>query len=211
MPAAYALIGMGGFLSATTLAPLTSILIIFEMTLDYDMVLPLMLACVTAHYTAKVYRNGKSVYHASLQRASETEGSDDWRLRTVETLVVSAAAVVPDTATLAEVFEQLPKRPLERVFVVKGDELVAWLNPRQVLERMQQAQLDGHLSVASIAKPVEFALTPDMPLTTALEVFLREQATVLPVTPGQWHNTLLGEVARSDVLLAIQDRLTYPK
>lgn len=45
----------------------------------------------------------------------------------------------------------------------------------------------------------------------ALDAFLREQATVLPVTPGQWRNTLLGEVSRHDVLLAIQDRLTYPK
>jgi hypothetical protein len=33
----------------------------------------------------------------------------------------------------------------------------------------------------------------------------------LPVTTGQWRSTLVGEVARHDVLLAIQDRLTYPK
>jgi chloride channel protein, CIC family len=211
VPAAYALIGMGSFLSATTLAPLTSILLIFEMTGDYEIVLPLMLACVTSHYTAKVYRHGKSVYHASLQGSTSGEGADDWRLRTVETLVKPAAAVVPDTMSLSDVFEGLPKRPLERVFVVKGDELVSWLNPREVLERMQHSELDGRLPVSAVAKPVEFALAPDMPLTTALEAFLREQATVLPVTPGQWRNTLLGEVARSDVMLAIQDRLTYPK
>jgi chloride channel protein, CIC family len=211
VPAAYALIGMGGFLSATTLAPLTSILMIFEITGDYEIVLPLMLACVTAHYTAKVYRNGKSVYHASLHNAAEAQGGDDWRLRTVETLVKPAAAVVPETLTLAEMFDQLPKRPLERVLVVEGGELVAWLNPREILERMQHSQLDGTLPVAAVAKPVEFALAPEMPLTMALEAFLRERATVLPVTPGQWRNTLLGEVARHDVLLAIQDRLTYPK
>jgi chloride channel protein, CIC family len=211
VPAAYALIGMGSFLSATTLAPLTSILLMFEMTGDYEIVLPLMLACVTSHYTAKVYRHGKSVYHASLQGALGSEGGDDWRLRTVETLVKPAVAVVPDSMSLGEVFERLPKRPLERVFVVKGDELVSWLNPRDVLEKMHHSELDGGLPVAAVAKPVEFALAPDMPLTTALEAFLREQATVLPVTPGQWRNTLLGEVARSDVMLAIQDRLTYPK
>lgn len=212
VPAAYALIGMGGFLSATTLAPLTSILMIFEMTGDYEIVLPLMLACVTAHYTAKVYRNGKSVYHNSLSSAAAVEGGgDDWRLRTVEMLVKPAAAVVQDTATLAEVFEKLPKRPIDRVFVVQGNELIAWLNPREVLERMQEAKLDGAVSVSSVAKPVQFALAPDMPLTAALEAFLREQATVLPVTPGQWRNTLLGQVSRSDVLLAIQDRLTFPK
>src|SRR5581483_191406 len=69
VPAAYALIGMGGFLAATTHAPLTSILMLFEMTADYQIVLPLMLACVAAHYAAKVYRRGESVYHASLNRA----------------------------------------------------------------------------------------------------------------------------------------------
>ena len=211
VPAAYALIGMGGFLSATTLAPLTSILMIFEMTADYEIVLPLMLACVSAHYTAKVYRNGKSVYDASLHSGATSNEGDDWRLRTVETLVQPAAAVVPDTATLGEALDELPKRPIDRVFVVKGDELVAWLNPREVLERMQQAKLGCHVPVASVAKPVEFALTPEMSLTAALEAFLREQATVLPVTAGQWRNTLLGEVSRSDVMLAIQDRLTYPK
>ena len=50
-----------------------------------------------------------------------------------------------------------------------------------------------------------------LPLCAALDVFLREQVTVLPVTPDQWRNTLLGEVSRHDVLLAIQDQLTYPK
>jgi chloride channel protein, CIC family len=211
VPAAYALIGMGGFLSATTLAPLTSILMIFEMTGDYEIVLPLMLACVTAHYTAKVYRNGKSVYQNSLSAAAAVEGGDDWRLRTVEMLVKPAAAVVQDTATLAEVFEKLPKRPIDRVFVVQGEDLISWLNPREILERMHRAKLDGTAPVSSVAEPVQFALAPDMPLTTALEAFLREQVTVLPVTPGQWRNTLLGQVSRSDVLLAIQDRLTFPK
>ena len=211
-PAAYALIGMGGFLSATTLAPLTSILLIFEMTGDYEIVLPLMLACVTAHYTAKVYRNGKSVYANSLHAAAvASEGGDDWRLRTVEMLVKPAAAVVPDTATLSEVFETLPKRPIDRVFVTQGNDLIAWLDPREILQRLQDGKLDGSTRVSSVAKKVEFALAPDMPLTTALEAFLREQVTVLPVTPGQWRNTLLGQVSRSDVMLAIQDRLTYPK
>ena len=181
------------------------------MTGDYELVLPLMLACVTAHYTAKVYRKGKSVYYASLHSALSSEGTDDWRLRTVETLVKPAAAVVPDSLTLREVMEQLPKRPLERVFVVKGDELVSWLNPREILDKLHHSELDARLPVTAVAKPVEFALAPDMPLTTALEAFLREQASVLPVTPGQWRNTLLGEVARNDLMLAIQDRLTYPK
>ncbi len=211
VPAAYALIGMGGFLAATTQAPLTSIMMIFEMTLDYNIVLPLMLACVTAHYTAKVYRKGQSVYHATLSRALVAEHGDDWRLRTVETLVKPPAAVVSGTTSLADIFDQLPKRPLQRVYVTSGDDLVAWFDPRKVLERLQKGEIDWGLPAEAVSLPVNFALSPDMSLCEALDGFLREQATALPVTPGQWRHTLLGEVSRSDVLLAIQDRLTYPK
>ena len=208
---AYALVGMGGFLAATTQAPLTSIMMIFEMTLDYDILLPLMLACVTAHYTAKVYRKGQSVYHATLNRAIVAEHGDDWRLRTVEALVKPPAAVVTASTSLADIFDQLPKRPLQRVYVTSGDDLIAWFDPRKVLDRLQKGEIDWGAPAEAAALPVSFALSPDMPLCEALDGFLREQVTVLPVTPGQWRHTLLGEVSRSDVLLAIQDRLTYPK
>jgi chloride channel protein, CIC family len=211
VPTAYALVGMGGFLAATTQAPLTSIVMIFEMTLDYNILLPLMLACVTAHYTAKVYRKGQSVYHATLSRALVAEHGDDWRLRTVEALVKPPAAVVSGTTSLADIYDQLPKRPLQRVYVTSGDDLVAWFDPRKVLERLQKGEIDWGLPAEAVSLPVNFALAPDMSLCEALDGFLREQATALPVTPGQWRHTLLGEVSRSDVLLAIQDRLTYPK
>jgi len=210
-PAAYALIGMGGYLAATTHAPLTSILMIFEMTADYEMVLPLMLSCVTAHYTAKVYRRGESIYHTALNRAMVSSERDDWRLKTVDALVKPAAATVTRGTTLQEMFAHLPRRATERVYVLDDGEIVASLNPRRLLGRLRKQQIDGTTPVEAVAEPVRFTLAPDMPLCTALDAFLREQATVLPVTPGQWRNTLLGEVSRHDLLLAIQDRLTYPK
>jgi CIC family chloride channel protein len=211
VPAAYALIGMGGFLAATTHAPLTSILMLFEMTLDYQIMLPLMLTCVTSHYAAKVYRRGESIYHGSLHKSSATKNVDDWRLRTVEALVKPAAAVVPHDTTVEQLFSQLPTKALERVYVTRDDELVAWLDPREVLDQLKTQALSATTLVSDVARPVTFTLAPEMPLCTALDGFLREQTTVLPVTPGQWRNHLIGEVSRRDVLLAIQDRLTYPK
>jgi CIC family chloride channel protein len=52
-PNAYALVGMGAVLAATTQAPFMSILMIFEMTVDARILLPLMLACVLAAYLAR--------------------------------------------------------------------------------------------------------------------------------------------------------------
>jgi CIC family chloride channel protein len=210
VPSAYALVGMGGFLAATTHAPLTSILMLFEMTLDYDIVLPLMLACVTAHYAAKVYRGGKSVYSHALSHRMETSTDDDWTLRTVESLVKPAAATVQRSTTLESVFAGLPTRPINRVYVLENDQIVAWFDPREVLAQLKSGLLSGDMRVEALAKPVTFTLTPQMSLGVALDGFLREQANVLPVTSDQWRNTLLGEVARQDVLLAIRDRLSFP-
>ena len=54
--AGYTIVGMGAFLASVTYAPLMSILMIFEMTLSYQAVLPLMLACVIGHYIAQHIR-----------------------------------------------------------------------------------------------------------------------------------------------------------
>jgi CIC family chloride channel protein len=204
VPAAYALVGMGGFLAATTHAPLTSILMLFEMTLDYDMVLPLMLACVTSHYTAKVYRRGESIYHAALTGRAT---GDEWQLSTVGALIKPAGATVPQTTTLMQMFERLPRRPLERAYVTDGEDLVGWLDLRELLAKMRKSQVDGTATVASVMRPVTLALTDDLSLGAALDVFLRARASVLPVTGGEWRNNLLGEISRQDVLLAMQDRM----
>ncbi|HUI60456.1 MAG TPA: ClcB-like voltage-gated chloride channel protein [Steroidobacteraceae bacterium] len=211
-PAAYALIGMGGFLAATTHAPLTSILMVFEMTGDYEIVLPLMLACVTAHYTAKVYRRGESVYHASLARAAGAEdGGGEWRLQSIDALIKWPRLVVQRNTTLRSLFARLPRRPVERVYVVDGTELIAWLDPHVVAARLQRHELEASLTVEAVASPITVTLAPGTALGTALDGFLRAQSAVLPVTQGEWRNTLIGEVSRHDVLLAIQDRLTFPR
>jgi CIC family chloride channel protein len=67
-PATYAVVAMGGFLAATTQAPFMSILMIFEMTLAYEVVLPLMLACVLGHHVARTRLGAESIYAKSLRR-----------------------------------------------------------------------------------------------------------------------------------------------
>lgn len=53
-------------LAGTTHAPPMSILMVFEMTLDYRIVLPLMLAVISAHYTARPFTEVKPMYAESL-------------------------------------------------------------------------------------------------------------------------------------------------
>ncbi len=72
MPVVYAVIGMGAFLAATTHAPLMSFLIVFEMTLEYQLVPALMLSCLAAYHVSRAIRP-ESIYHEALHRGSASE------------------------------------------------------------------------------------------------------------------------------------------
>jgi CIC family chloride channel protein len=206
---AFAVVGMGGFLAATTHAPLTSVLMIFEMTLDHQVVLPLILACVTAHYVAKVYRGGASIYRESLEPAAASGAPVDWQLRTIADLIKPAAAVVGEATTVQEMLQHLPRRPVRAVYVVNANrELVASLDPRQIFAKVKRREIAPLATVLSLSTPMQNTLMPDLSLTAALELFLRENATALPVIAGPWRATLVGEISRHDLLLALQDRMS---
>lgn len=66
-PGAYSLVGMGAVLAATTHGPLHAILIIFEMTGDYTIIVPLMLSCITAYLIASQLKE-ESIFTLKLVR-----------------------------------------------------------------------------------------------------------------------------------------------
>ena len=67
MPGAYALVGMGAVVAAGTHAPITAIIIIFELTGDYKIILPLMLSCIIASLIT-VGLHKESIYTMKLSR-----------------------------------------------------------------------------------------------------------------------------------------------
>ena len=69
-PEAYALVGMGALVAAATAAPITGILLVFEMTNDYEIVLPLMLTTVIANLVARRIEPD-SLYSGWLRRRGE--------------------------------------------------------------------------------------------------------------------------------------------
>ncbi|HEX2585237.1 MAG TPA: ClcB-like voltage-gated chloride channel protein [Steroidobacteraceae bacterium] len=208
---AYALVGMGGFLAATTHAPLMSILMIFEMTLDYNVVLPLMLACVTAHYAAKVYRHGRSIYQDTLdpEVQEKTDDQREWHLQTINALIKPCSAIVHRGTSLQQVLNTLPKRAVDAIYVVNEDnELVAWVDPHKLINDVGGSGVSVVQDIDALATPVPLSLQTGMSLGAALDVFLRsDDVLTLPVIANAWHSTLVGQVSRHDLLLAVQDQI----
>ncbi|WP_245577068.1 chloride channel protein [Maridesulfovibrio zosterae] len=63
----YALVGMGTVVAGTTLAPITAVLTVFELTYSYKIILPMMVGCITSSLVVRML-NGYSVYEAKLLR-----------------------------------------------------------------------------------------------------------------------------------------------
>jgi CIC family chloride channel protein len=206
--AAYAVVGMGGFLAATTHAPLTSILLIFEMTLDYEVVLPLMLACVTGHYVARIYRRGESVYTHSLTTKGPGD-EEEWHLRQITALIRPPPSVLLRDQPLSAALEENIGRGSPRAYVVDGDkQLVGQLDPASLARELRSQALSPAVTVGQFMEAAPPMLTPEMLLGDALDVFIAHRCKRLPVVSGHWSPVLLGDVARHDVLLALQDRMT---
>ena len=206
---AFGVVGMGAFLAATTHAPFTAVLLVFEMTLDHQVVLPLILACVTANYIAKIYRRGSSIYSGALEPVTVLGSLPPWRLRTVAELTKPAGAAVDQALSIRSMLEGLPAQPVQAVYVIDGlGELMGTLDPRDVLARVAAGAIDPEAAVLSITRPATATVTPDLGLTAALDLFLREDVPTLPVIASQWRATLQGELSRSDLMLALQERIS---
>src|SRR6185369_8581992 len=83
-PGVFALVGMGGLLAATTHSPLLAMIMIFELSLNYSLMPPLMLACAISTLTARRFhrdsiyteplrRKGLELHRESLQLGAATE------------------------------------------------------------------------------------------------------------------------------------------
>ena len=113
---AFALVGMGAVFASAVRAPITSVLIIFEMTGSYDLILPLMIANTISYGLARHYRP-VAVYHALLEqdnihlpRPNRATAHALEQLRVADAMTAPVAALpasltVDEALKCAEIFE----------------------------------------------------------------------------------------------------------
>jgi CIC family chloride channel protein len=169
-PGAFALVGMAAVFAGVSRASFTSILIVFEITGDYGLVLPLMLTvAISTIITGRLH--GESAYTAPLMRmgihTAPTDQVDLLARITIGDLELEPAIAVAPTATLTQVEGVLRRNRANGVAVVDDRERLVGIVSDSDITRLGGASDQHTAADAMTPNPVTISL--DVPVADALE------------------------------------------
>lgn len=207
-PTTYALAGMGAFFSAVSKVPITAIVIVFEMTTDFNLVLPLMIASVTAYLVAEQVGAG-SIYDRLLELKGiklEKEPDRSGRFASVKAQDVMQRRVetISASMTLDEAIQTFSRSHHRGFPVVDHGKLVGIVTQTD-LAIYGQRQLPGSITISRVMTPKPVTVSPDATLADVLYLLNRYQLSRLPVTEG---HRLVGIITRSDLIRAEANQLS---
>jgi CIC family chloride channel protein len=203
-PTTYALAGMGGFFSAVSKVPITAIVIVFEMTTDFNLVLPLMIVSVTSYLVAdkvvpgSLYDKLLQLNGIKIQKNAPIEGiltqltAQDVMQQRVETL---------DTEMSIDEVIQAFSRSHHRGFPVVEESKLVGIVTQSDLQNRYSPNL---FTLREIMTPEPVTVKPKQTLSDVLYLLDRYQISRLPVVERQ---KLIGIITRADIIRAEADHL----
>lgn len=204
-PGAYALVGMSSLFAAAAHAPISSVLIVFEMSGDYHLILPLMLATVHATLVSQFLRR-ESIYTLKLVRRGihleRGRDIDVMQAVTVAEVMTTPVDTVPASLPLRTLAEEF-SRTHHHGFPVLDDqgELYGVVTLQDLDRAIDQGGLEG-LLVRDIATQAVVTVYPDETMWSALRKMAPRGLSRLPVVDRANPKKLLGLLRRSDLVKA---------
>ncbi len=155
---AYALVGMGCLMAGTTYAPIMAIMMIFETTLNYEIILPLMLSCILSSTIARQF-NRDSIYAEKLRMKgiSYDLSLEESAMRAVHVsdLMRTDVPVVPANKRFKDVIHEVLKSRSNVVYVVEENgELVGSIDIHDLKEFLTEESLYSLVFARDLAVPV---------------------------------------------------------
>ena len=203
---AYGLVGMGAVFAAAARAPITAVIIIFELTGDYQIILPLMFAIALAAGISNLL-SSDTIYTLKLRRRGidimRGRGANLMQLLTVVQAMQQLPASVEGEAPLNEVIARLSESPTEGLPVVdEGGHYIGTVSSQQIEQAMRENALDARADELAQDLP---ALSTGQSLEEALGALLRARSGLPVVEAGSGEP--VGWLTHLDVLRAYNARL----
>ena len=205
-PGAYAVVGMGAVVAATTHGPLQAILIIFEMTGNYKVILPLMITCIISCLIARRLC-GESIYTFKLiRRGINIRGGKEINILSsmyVKNVMYHTVEIIPETLRLQEFAKGLPESRSNNFVVVNDkEEITGVLTFLDYYDDLFNGKLDDQMVVRDIMTSDVVTVSIEDNLGTALEKITAGDFSILPVVSADNPLKMLGILTRRDILEA---------
>lgn len=211
---AFALVGMGAAFAGIIRAPVTSIIIIFEMTNNYSIILPLMIANILS-YAIATRLSPEPIYDALLlQDGVHLPHGEPHVLRRIPVYSAMTTDVVTVNARMkvADAFIAVQKLPVHHHAypVVDGDSQLAGLCTFNDLKRAM-AEGDQDQTLGQAISSDLTTVFPDQSLEDVMYELGRHGYSQLPVVSRQDSRHLLGIITMGDVAQALAKIKTVPQ
>jgi CIC family chloride channel protein len=210
-PQAFALVGMAAVLAGTVHAPLTAIILMFEMTNDYRIILPLMFAVAISLWVSQRLQRDSVYVHGLARKGIRIQHGRD--IDVLEALTVSEVMQTEVTplhesdslAGAADVFMQTRHHGLP--VVNQGGELVGILTVQDI----ERVQTNGGVANQTVGEACTHELLvtyPDETIGAALHRMSARDVGRLPVVARDNPRRLMGVLRRTDLVRAYDIALT---
>lgn len=206
-PVIYALTGMGAFFGAVAKVPVTAIVIVFEITTNFELVLPLMIGAVTAYLVAERLAPGSLYTHLlelkgiHLQAAEIKDGL--WARLTAADVMQTAVETMNSQMTLEDTIHAFGQSHHRGFPVVEAGKLVGIVTLTD-LDKIAKRQLPNDARLKDIMTPRPITVSPADPLSQVLYLLSHYRLSRLPVVDRR---RLVGIITRSDILRVEADKL----
>ncbi|MBU0730379.1 MAG: chloride channel protein [Proteobacteria bacterium] len=204
---AYALVGMAAVFAAAARAPFTSILIVFEMSNDYHLILPLMAAGMVASSFSQ-WLHPDSIYTLKLTRKGikldQGRDLDVMQGVLVEEVMNHSPITIHKNQSAAELFAAFQETNLNGFPVMASDEDLFGMVTLNDMERRLDSQ-HGAISdirVEEVATANPITVFPDEPVWNAIRKMASRDLARLPVVSRDAETKLVGLISRSDIMRA---------
>lgn len=211
-PGAFALVGMAAVFAGAARAPMTAIVIAFELTGDYDLVLPLMLAAGLATFIADRLESD-SIYTRPLARRGivygEPEDVDLMQTVRVGEVMTTDPDVLPADMSLRDARGEFRRTGHHGFPVLADGRLIGVCTITDLAGRHAGGDGgSGAPTVGDVCTRDLLTVTPDDPVYLALRRMATLDVGRLPVVDVHDHQHLVGLIRRSDLVTAYQQAMT---
>lgn len=209
---AFALVSMGATLAGTTRSPLLAMIMAFEISLDYSLMPPLMLACVVAVLVSRQLHK-ESVYteHMRLKGLSllrETSQSGAAMDKNVGDLMQPPVPPMRETVSLQEIADRFLGSPNNFVPIVdQNQRLIGVIALHDLKEFLHDNRDLAGIIALDLMHPPPKCLTPGQRLLDALPLVLQSELRNIPVVNTLTENRLVGSLSRAQVLAAFSEAI----